>query len=102
MENQQSSGQTKKCPKCSEQIQASANRCKHCKTDLEMKAKNHPSYMTFTILSLIIPIVGIILGIVYLAKNDELDRKLGEHAIAISILGFILGFLLISMSTFHI
>lgn len=34
MENQQSSGQTKKCPKCNEEIQLSAKVCKHCQADL--------------------------------------------------------------------
>ena len=32
--NEQSQGQTKKCPKCQEDIQLSAKRCKHCSADL--------------------------------------------------------------------
>jgi len=66
------------------------------------KAKEHPSYWAFTILGLIIPIVGIIVGIVYLTKNEEVERKLGEHTIAISILGFILIYLIIALSSLHI
>lgn len=34
MDTQQSMGPTKKCPKCSEPIQASAKKCKHCHADL--------------------------------------------------------------------
>jgi hypothetical protein len=95
--SQQILGQTKKCPKCAGLIQYSAIVCKHCKADLQEKAKNHPSYWTFTILGLILPIVGVIVGIVYLTKEKTIDKKLGEHVIAISILGFILSFLIIAI-----
>ena len=93
--SQQASGQIKKCPKCDGLIQSSAIICKHCKADLKEKIKNHPSYWTFTILGLILPIVGIIVGIVYLTKEKTIDKKLGEHIISISVLGFILSFLII-------
>lgn len=33
-EKQQSSGQTKKCPKCQEEISKNAKKCKHCGSDL--------------------------------------------------------------------
>jgi hypothetical protein len=62
----------------------------------KIKARQHSSYWTFTILGLLLPIVGIIVGIVYLTKDDKLDKKLGEHTIAISVLGFILYFVFIS------
>lgn len=52
----------------------------------KVKAKDHESYGTFTILSIIIPLVGFILGIVYLTKDKKLDKKLGEHMVAISVL----------------
>ena len=61
----------------------------------KIKVNQHPSYGVFTLLGLLLPIVGIILGIIYLAKPDKLDKKVGEHAIVMSIVGFGLGFILL-------
>ena len=55
----------------------------------KIKASNHDIYGVTTIVSLLIPTVGIILGIVYLSKNTKVDRKLGEHLIAVGILSCI-------------
>lgn len=51
-----------------------------------VKASQHESYGAFTIISILLPVVGVILGIVYLAKDNKLDKKLGEHCIAIGVL----------------
>ncbi|MCK5022062.1 MAG: hypothetical protein KAR54_02340 [Candidatus Pacebacteria bacterium] len=88
---------TKKCLYCAEDIKEDATKCKHCGSNLlleeknkKIKAKNHESYNTFTLLSFLLPCVGIVIGIIYLSKKNPLDKKLGEHAIASSILAFIL------------
>lgn len=57
---------------------------------LKIKASSHDSYGVMTIIAVFIPVVGIILGIVYLTKEKALDRKLGEHLIAFSILMMII------------
>lgn len=58
-------------------------------------ASDHESYNTLSIIGFLMPIIGIVLGIVYLTKEKTLDRKLGEHLIAFSLLGSILwGFLI--------
>lgn len=62
----------------------------------KISANQHSSYGVFTLLGLLLPIVGIIIGIVYLTKPDLLDRKVGEHAIVMGIVGFILFFLIFS------
>jgi len=62
----------------------------------KVSANQHSSYGVFTLLGLLLPIAGIIVGIVYLAKSDLLDRKVGEHAIVMSIVGFILFFIIFS------
>lgn len=54
------------------------------------KASRHDSYGVFTILAVLLPIIGIILGIVYLAKDSKLDKKLGEHLVALGILSIII------------
>lgn len=52
----------------------------------EVTANQHENYSLFTILAIIFPLIGLILGIVYLSKNNKIDKKLGEHALAFSIL----------------
>lgn len=60
----------------------------------KVDATKHESYNTFTLITFLLPMVGLILGIVYLTRNDALERKLGEHLIAFSVLASILwGFL---------
>ena len=51
-----------------------------------VKASQHESYGMFTLLSVLLAPVALIIGIIYLSKKDHLDRKLGEHLVALSIL----------------
>lgn len=55
----------------------------------KINASDHDIYGVTTIVSLLIPLAGIILGIVYLSKKTRVDHKLGEHLIAIGILSSI-------------
>lgn len=66
-------------------------------TATKVKAKDHESYGTFTILSIIIPLVGFILGVVYLTKDKKVDKKLGEHMVALSVLFGIFWWILFAM-----
>ena len=61
------------------------------------KAANHPDYGKFTLIAFILPMVGIILGIVMITKDAPLDKKLGEHLIAASIAFMILGAIIWAM-----
>lgn len=54
------------------------------------RAADHDSYGLYSILALILPVVGVILGIIMLTKDDPLDKKLGEHTLVCSVFGFIL------------
>lgn len=56
----------------------------------KIKASDHDIYGVTTIVSLLIPLVGVVLGVIYLSKTTKVDRKLGEHLIAIGILSFII------------
>jgi hypothetical protein len=94
---------TKACPACAEQIQIAAKKCRFCGTEFvtivdpkKLKANNHSSYGLYTVICILIPIVGIILGIVCLTKSDPLEKKLGEHALAFSIVMMILYSLLLA------
>jgi len=60
------------------------------KESAKVKANQHESYGTYTALALLLPGIALLIGIVFMTKDDKLDRKLGEHLLAISILFIIL------------
>ena len=49
------------------------------------KVSQHESYNTFTLIAFLLPPLGLLLGVMYLAKDKHEDKKLGEHCIAFSI-----------------
>jgi len=82
----------KKCPSCAGIIEMRAKKCRFCGSDLPrpsdpkgLKAKDHPSYGTYTLISVLLPIIGVFLGIVEMKKPDVLDRKLGVYVLALSL-----------------
>lgn len=62
----------------------------------KVKASNHDSYGVMTIISILIPLAGIIMGAIFMTKDKKVDRKLGEHLIAVGILASIVAGILIS------
>lgn len=58
---QAASGQSKKCPKCQEDIQISANKCKHCGADLRNWFVRH-KIVTGLLVLLVIGIIGSAMG----------------------------------------
>lgn len=48
-------------------------------------AADHESYWAYTIVSALLPVIGLILGIVCLVRPEPVDRKLGEHCLALSV-----------------
>lgn len=69
----------------------------------KVKAKYNKSYGILTLISVLFPLIGIILGIFYLTKDGKVDKKLGKHLVAISILSMIIwsvaSFIFLVMST---
>ena len=57
-EKNENPGQTKKCPKCSELIQKSASKCKHCGSDLRHWFIRHKILSAILILFVIVIIGG--------------------------------------------
>lgn len=82
-----------KCPKCDGINKSSNIKCDFCgyefKRDdyLEQQDDNNSSNMGLFIIALLLPIVGIILGIVYIAKdNDNLGKTLIIFSIVVVII----------------
>jgi len=82
-EKQQSVGQTKKCPKCGEEIQVSAKKCKHCQADLRNWFVRH-KIMT-GILALVVIVILINVGggdkeekILIKSNNSDVVEKVGN------------------------
>lgn len=97
----------KKCQFCAEEIKDDAIKCKHCssilnstnekqKENKKITANQHSAYGVVTLLSIFLSGIGLIVGIIYLTKDRVVDKKLGEHAIAFSILFMILWYWVIS------
>ncbi len=56
----------------------------------KVRAADHEYYGLYSIIALIFPLIGAILAVVMLAKDQKIDKKLGEHTLVCSIFGFIL------------
>lgn len=59
-------------------------------SDKKARAADHDSYTLYSILGLLFPLIGVVLAIVMLAKDEKIDKKLGEHTLVCSVFGFIL------------
>ena len=57
----------------------------------DVRASQHDGFLLYTVITVLIPIVGLIIGIVHLARDGRLDRKLGGFLTIFSILMMILG-----------
>ena len=55
----------------------------------KVKASQHDSYNAYTLLSFLIPIIGVILSVAYMTKESKLDKKFGEHLLSIGIISII-------------
>lgn len=97
----------KVCPHCGITYSSKYERCRECGSylsvvtdtgkEIEKAMKSDSSNCLLYVLSFLLPIVGIILGIVYIAKNEEeLGRTLLMIAAIPIVIGFCLTFLLAS------
>lgn len=57
---------------------------------MKPKAREHDDYGRTTLIAALLPPVGILLGVVLLAKDRPADKALGEHAVAFSLLAAML------------
>lgn len=90
----------KTCLMCGGTFMANSNTCPECNGKLvnssELPTTNHsyPLEMWEIIISIIIPIIGIIMGLIKLNKDD---RENGKKLIIISVIAFVISFTLYSL-----
>ena len=51
----------------------------------QLTETGHPNEIAHTLIAIFLPIVGCIIGIVFMCKNAPCDRKLGSKTVAISL-----------------
>ncbi len=93
----------RKCVSCGRTIPWDANVCPHCGHDFTAPVYQIPVMsgvglglrVLFYIVSALIPIAGIVIGIVYLAKPDPESKRVGKICIAISVIAWALAFVLL-------
>lgn len=93
-----------RCPQCDKKITGKPVMCTHCGYNLVTKDEDRYDYSTLDnipsrhkntgiyILSFIIPLVGIIIGAIWLASDDKQD--IGKVAITYAIIGIFVGSIL--------
>lgn len=95
------------CSNCGEKLTENNKFCSECgkgsnATDSssgKIKAKNHESYNGFTLLAFLVPPAGFMIGILYLAKDSKIDKKLGEHTLSFSVFSIILWWIVLSVAS---
>ncbi|MDR0911056.1 MAG: M48 family metalloprotease [Methanobrevibacter sp.] len=95
---------TKYCSNCGKVIDKNAEICPKCGVRIEnfqVSAEKNNEHMALTICAYIfaflIPIVGFILSIILLTRDNEKAKKNGTIALIISLVIMILGFLLVAI-----
>jgi hypothetical protein len=83
----------RQCVSCGRSIPWTANVCPYCGHDYRVSTYNHPQQETLSggmralvyILSFLIPLAGIIIGIVFYVKPDPEMKRVGKNCIIIAI-----------------
>jgi hypothetical protein len=79
------------CTSCGRSIDVNANVCQHCGRDFRLM---HPQAQTqpdaeenviIYLMSVLIPLLGIIAGLYLLSRNSESDRQTGKVCLAIGV-----------------
>jgi len=97
------------CPKCGLIFSQKADSCEKCGGRLSVYSGESSSYPSskessgcwMYVVAVLLPIVGIILGCIYIARgDDELGKSLIITSVVVSIIATIVGFMLASCSVF--
>jgi predicted RNA-binding Zn-ribbon protein involved in translation (DUF1610 family) len=88
----------RQCVSCGRSIPWAANVCPYCGHDYRVPIYNYPQQETLSsgmrallyIISFLIPIAGIILGIVYYVKPDPEMKRVGRNCMIIAVLVWVI------------
>lgn len=59
-------------------------------TETTPKLTSHKYFLTFEVLAIVLPIVGIVIGIAYLTKKGPLDKAVGKVVLITAIIAVVL------------
>jgi len=88
----------RQCVSCGRSIPWTANVCPYCGHDYRVPTYNYPQQETLSsgmralmyIISFLVPIAGIVLGIIYYVKPDPEMKRVGKNCIIIAILVWVI------------
>lgn len=96
--NEEHSDETKFCQNCGSQIDAKAEICPKCGVKVALPETQAPTggvQIFLYLIAFFIPIIGIIIGIIYITRPNKDAQNIGMGCLVLSIISAIMGIILV-------